>query len=428
MKSFSHFLSEARVSQASEQAKKLGLIGDQHGTWLDRSGKPVARTENGKLVFLDGRGPKKQQAPQKQQVAPAPVAVPRRELPPPPEPGIPQKGVRPEEQPSAGGDTLTIVFGRFNPPTIGHEKTFKIAQNVAAGGEIKIYPSRAQDPQKNPLSPDTKIYYMRKMFPDFEEQIINDPYMKTIFDVLVAASNDGFENINIVVGSDRQSEFNNLAQKHNGEYYNFQEIRTVSSGVVDSESSGVSGISASKMRQAVVKNDFRTFRRGVPKTLNDGDTRALFDQVRQGMKLKKKKTQQESCELWKIAPKFDTKTLRENYIQGKIYKIGDKVQNLNTGLVGEVTRRGTNYLICVSEEGFMFKSWIKDLREYTEVKMDRMFRTPGKPNTLVGTNGYLAYAISKNPGALLGSENLQVGGNSYLSKFLNRRRKKVTPD
>jgi hypothetical protein len=428
MKSFTLFLSEARTSQASMYAKKLGLTGSGHGDWLDRSGKVVARTENGKLLFLDGRGPKKPQ--QAQQKAPASVAAgpaPRVQPAPPPEPGIPSKEVRPENQPSAAGSTLTLVFGRFNPPTIGHEKTLKMAQGIAGGGEIKIYPSRAQDPQKNPLRPETKIHYMRLMFPKFEDQIINDPDMKSIFDVLVAASNDGFENINIVVGSDRQAEFDNLSQKYNGKLYNFDSIRVISSGVVDSESSGVAGMSASKMRQAVLKNDFSTFRRGVPKTLDDGETRSLFDQVRQGMGLKKKKVK-ESRELWKIAPKFDTKTLRENYIQGKIYKIGDKVQNLNTGLIGEVTRRGTNYLICVTEDGLMFKSWIKDLMEYTEVKMDRMFRTPGKPNTLVGTDGYLAHVIAKNPGVLLGKENIQQGGYSYLHKFLNNRRKKVKAD
>ena len=108
------------------------------------------------------------------------------------------------------------------------------------------------------------------------------------------------------------------------------------------------------------------------------------------------------------------RNLRENYIAGRIFRMGDKVQNLNTGLVGEVMRRGTNHLICVTEEGNMFKSWIKDVMEYTEVKMDRMYRTPGKPNTLAGTTGYLKYAAKQTPGSSLGKQNLQVGGRSFL--------------
>ena len=69
---------------------------------------------------------------------------------------------------------------------------------------------------------------MKKMFPDYEEQIINDPEMVSIFNVLVTAAEDGYKNINIVVGADRQAEFENLANKYNGELYDFKEIRVIS--------------------------------------------------------------------------------------------------------------------------------------------------------------------------------------------------------
>ena len=205
-----------------------------------------------------------------------------------------------------------------------------------------------------------KVSYMRKMFPDFEENIINDPYMRTIFDVLVAAQEEGYTSVNIVVGSDRQAEFENLAQKYNGDLYNFDLIRVVSAGVRDADAEGVVGMSASKMRKSVVEDDFESFRRGTPKTLDDAETQALFNAVRQGMSVKKSKVKKESFALWEIAPKYDAETLRENYIKGKIFRIGDIVENLNTGLVGKIIRRGTNYLICLTQEEYMFKSWIKD--------------------------------------------------------------------
>jgi len=264
---------------------------------------------------------------------------------------------------------------------------------------------------------------MRKMFPNFDENIINDPNMKTIFDVLINANKEGYSNINLVVGSDRQSEFENLAQKYNGDLYTFDLIRVVSAGIRDADAEGVEGMSASKMRKAVMDNDFNSFRRGTPKTLDDGDTQALFDAVRQGMGVKKTKVKKESYSLWEIAPKFDMKNLRENYVRGNIFRIGDKVENLNTGLIGEVMRRGTNHLICVTEEGYMFKSWIKDLMEYTEVKMDKMYRLPGKPNTLVGTTGYLKYAAQQTPDSKLGKKNLQQGGRAFLD-FINKYKKK----
>ena len=78
----------------------------------------------------------------------------------------------------------------------------------------------------------------------------------------------------------------------------------------------------------------------------------------------------EVVELWQIAPKYDQQTLRENYLTGKIFRIGDIVENLNTGLVGKIIRRGTNHLICLTKEEYMFKSWIKDVMEYTERVMN----------------------------------------------------------
>jgi hypothetical protein len=423
MKSFFQFLSEAAESQAANQAKKLGLKGDGHGSWIDRSGKVVARTDKGKLKFIDGRQAKEpEQSPGGRQPSAAPTQQPQaaQALAPQAPQAAPQQ--EPEDE-SEETSTLTVVFGRFNPPTVGHEKLLKSAKRISTGGDIKIYPSRSQDPKKNPLDPDMKVSYMRKMFPEFKDNIINDDEMKTIFNVLVAANEDGYDNVNIVVGSDRQAEFENLAQKYNGQLYNFDLIRVVSAGVRDADAEGVEGMSASKMRKAVMDDDFNSFRKGTPKVLNDADTQALFNAVRQGMKLKKSKVKKESYALWEVAPKYDMRNLRENYIRGNIFNLGDKVQNLNTGLIGEVMRRGTNYLICVTEEGYMFKSWIKDMMEYTEVKMDRMYRTPGKPNTLAGTTGYLKYAIQQTPGSTLGKNNIQKGSRSFLDKFINKYKK-----
>jgi hypothetical protein len=424
MKSFFNFLTEARESQASLQAKKLGFRGDGHGGWLDRSGKQVARTEKGRLLFLDKRqaGGAEEPATEKQVAPTAASPQPKVVQPVIPEP-TEQKPPSEEDQVKQG-ETVTLVFGRFNPPTIGHEKTFNVAKKIAVGGDLKIYPSRSQDPKKNPLSPEVKIQYMKMMFSEYDENIIDDPEMKTIFNVLITAAEEGYSNVNIVVGSDRQAEFENLSQKYNGDLYNFDSIRVISSGIRDSDAAGVEGVSASKMRKAVLDNDFRTFRRGTPKTLDDGDAQALFDQVRQGMQVKKTKLKKESYNLWEIAPKYDMKNLRENYVSGKIFRMSDKVQNLNTGLIGEVVRRGTNHLICVTEEGYMFKSWIKDLMEYTEVKMDSPMRDKTHPNTLVGTLGAFKHYASMTPGAIgTNSQYLQKGGKAYGVNFINKYRK-----
>ena len=416
-------MTEAGASQASMQAQKLNLKSDGHGGWVDSRGEFVAKTEKGKLVFYNQNQKSGQQDPNQVRTSANQQVAATQVKPPTAAPAPAQKAAAPapQQQSAADGDTLTIVFGRFNPPTIGHEKLLKAANKAATGGNLKIYPSRTQDPKKNPLDASTKISYMRKMFPDYAEQIINDPDMKTIFDVLVNADKDGYGNVNIIVGSDRQSEFENLAQKYNGDLYQFDLIRVISAGMRDADAEGAEGMSASKMRKAVMDGDIAAFRRGTPKNLDDGETQTLFDAVRQGMGTKKQKTQKESYSLWEIAPKYDMTNLRENYLMGKIFKIGDIVENLNTGLIGEIIRRGTNYLICLTQENRMFKSWIKDVMEYTEVKMDRAQRTPGKPNTLVGTTGYFKYAAKQTPGAIgTGKENLQAGGKAYAVNFINK--------
>jgi len=404
-------------SQAAVQAKKLNLTSDGHGSWMDTRGNFVATTEKGKLVFLKGRkkkgeeeGPgrakgKAEEPKARPQAAAVPQAAPK------------AKEGDPEGGGGEGDGALTIVFGRFNPPTIGHEKLLQAAEKAAVGGELKIYPSRTSDPKKNPIDPDMKISYMKKMFPDYEEQIINDAEMISIFDVLTTANEDGYTSVNIVVGADRQAEFENLANKYNGELYDFKQIRVISAGVRDADAEGVEGMSASKMRKAVQDDDFDAFRRGIPKKLTNADTQALFDAVRTGMsKAKTKKKKKEVSEVWQIAPRIDQRGLRENYVKGLIYKIGDIVESLNTGLIGKIIRRGTNHLICVTEEDYMFKSWIRDVMEYTEKRMPSRMRDKQHPNTLVGTGGY-----RKNVMAATGTKTIK---NFNIKEFLNKYRKK----
>jgi hypothetical protein len=218
MKNFFQFLTEAKESQASMQAKKLNLKSDGHGGWLDSRGEFVAKTEKGKLVFYDkGRVDGGKDRP-KGAVGKSPAPTPETKQKVQPTPKAPAKAPATDDVPT-DGDTITVAFGRFNPPTVGHEKLLKAAKKAATGGDLKIYPSRTQDSKKNPLDPDMKISFMKKMFPDFEENIINDDEMRSIFNVLIAAAEAGYSNVNIVVGSDRQAEFENLAQKYNGDLY-----------------------------------------------------------------------------------------------------------------------------------------------------------------------------------------------------------------
>ena len=384
-------MSEASKSQAVMQATRLGLTGDGHGGWYDKNGEFVAKTVGGKLKFFNQNQRVGQQDPPQQRTDAnqQPVATQTQ----------PSQQQEPEAEVEDKG-TLTIAFGRFNPPTVGHEKLLDKVANVAGKGEYKIYPSRSEDPKKNPLDPDTKISYMRQMYPKHGERIMNDAGSKTIFDVLKQAHSDGYSSVNIVVGSDRQAEFEKLATKYNGDLYDFADINVVSAGERDPDAEGVEGMSASKLRKAAAEGDFASFRSGVPKALDDKAARKLYTTLRRSMKV------EEGWSLWEIAPKFDWKGLRENYVSDKIYRVGEVVENLNTGLVGKIIRRGANYLICVTEDNIMFKSWIRDLKEWTNQS--------GVPadQRLVGTDAHREYVM-------------RIMGVKEIKNFINKYKKKT---
>ena len=389
MKSFFQFLNEAQTN-ASKQAKKLGLKGDGHGSWLDAKGRIVGRTVEGELVFTSGRKPSQETDPTRPGRA-ARGAPP--EMGPPSEPAPKGGGVEPEEEEKEVEKTrgvLTIGFGRFNPPTAGHEKLLDKIKDTAEQGEYIIYPSHTTDPQKNPLDSESKVLFMKKMFPDHANSIVYDPSVRTIFDALKSADAEGFSSVNIVVGSDRKSEFENLANKYNGQLYNFDSVNVISAGERDPDAEGVEGMSASKLRALAADGDFDSFKKGLPKAAKGMIARELFNTVQRSMSVA---ATTEGIELWQIAPKYDQKSLREQYISGNLFGMGSLVESLVTGLVGRVVRNGTNYIIAVTNEGIMFKSWIKDLNEH----VSRI--TSGVPahKREIGTDSYREYVQRLTP-------------------------------
>ena len=201
---------------------------------------------------------------------------------------------------------------------------------------------------------------MRQMFPQHSERIVNDGANRTIFDVLKKAHNDGYTNVRIVAGQDRVKEFDKLSQNYNGQLYQFDNMEVISSGDRDPDAEGMEGLSSSRMRLAAAEGDFKTFRAGLPEGTPRKMAMTLFDTVRETMNVKEMK---EFWNIWEIAPKYDLENLRESYVKKEIFNIGDRVENLNTGMIGRIIRRGANHLICVAENNIMFKSWVKDLRE-----------------------------------------------------------------
>jgi len=346
MKSFSAFLTEAEKSFASKSAEKLKLKHVGYGRYADPRGNVTHMSKDGKLVRVD---PKDLETPTQ---------------------------ANGEEETGDGSGkvdqgTISITFGRFNPPTIGHEKLLdKVSREAkASGGEYRIYPSRSEDPKKNPLDAGTKIKYMRQAYPDHANAIVDSADMRTIFDVLTTLDSDGYSSVNIVVGGDRVSEFNSLAQKYNGDVYTFEEINVVSAGDRDPDAEGVEGMSASKMRKAAAEDDYDNFKQGVPKGLGKEGSEKLYLTLRQAMQVEEFDDFAEaSYELHEIAPRLDPKGLREAYFGNILFEVGNFVENVNTGVIGKVVSRGSNYVIYVNEHDNIFRSWLKDIVERNDIK------------------------------------------------------------
>ena len=188
----------------------------------------------------------------------------------------------------ARGDTCVFTFGRFNPPTTGHEKLLDAVATQAKknpGAPYYVFASHSENAKKDPLPYAKKVAYMKKMFPKHARNIIVDK-ARNVFEIAVSLHNKGHKAIVMVVGSDRVDEFNSLLNKYNGVearhgYYGFDNIEVVSAGERDPDAEGVTGMSASKMRAAASANDFDQFKLGLPRGFADGDK--LFKDVRKHM-------------------------------------------------------------------------------------------------------------------------------------------------
>lgn len=180
--------------------------------------------------------------------------------------------------------TIVAAFGRFNVPTIGHGLLAKKVVDTAKSFKADhiVYASRTQDAKKNPLDVDTKVKYLKKMFPGINFKAANED-VRTFIEMAAKLSEEGYRNLVMIAGSDRIEEYQKLLDKYNGKDFKFNSIKVVSAGERDPDADGAAGMSGTKMREAAIKGDFKAFRSGIPKTLSDKDTKELMEKVRKIM-------------------------------------------------------------------------------------------------------------------------------------------------
>jgi hypothetical protein len=266
---------------------------------------------------------------------------------------------------------ITVAWGRYNAPTIGHEKLFTAVQKVARNSAYRIYSSQTHQNQKDkdgyykdPLDYKTKVKYLRKMFPRHARAMIYDKNIRTMFDLMTKLYDEGFNRVNLVAGSDRVAEYESTLNKYNGVkgrhgFYNFEGgVNIISAGERDPDSDGASGMSASKLRAYASANDLAAFSKGIPKGFKDGQ--ALFNDVRKGMGLKESHDHRQHLQLQTVSEE------REAYIQGELFEKGDTVAIKESDEVGTVVMLGSNYVIIEMTDGKKLRKWLTDVEKLEE--------------------------------------------------------------
>ena len=301
--------------------------------------------------------------------------------------------------------SVVFAFGRFNPPTIGHELLVKAVKKLAQqrNADHVIYASRSQDAKKNPLSVEKKVKYLKLMFKSTNFAAAND--QERTFIEAAKALNKKYKNIIMIAGSDRIAEFKRLLNTYNGKDFNFDTIEVVSAGERDPDADDATGMSASKMRSLAVKGSYSEFKIGLPSSVRDIDGKRLMNDIRDGMGLEPIKEQ--------IVLVKDK--LREKFFRGEIFNEGDIVESAGERFT--IVKRGSNHLLLKEASGNLVSKWIQDVQP-TEEKEDMNEALTDK--TLRPTD---KIKVARIIATMLGVDNAETSSNP--ENLINQALRKV---
>lgn len=245
---------------------------------------------------------------------------------------------------------VVFAFGRFQPPTTGHELLVNAVKKIASvqKADHVIFASRTHDKKSNPLPVDRKVYYLKRMFPKTNFVAANEE-IRTFMEA-AKSLNKKYKNLVMIAGSDRVPEYKKLLEKYNGDVFHYDTIEVVSAGERDPDADTASGMSGTKMREAAKKGDFASFKRGLPHTLTELDGKRLMNEIRQGM----------GMDIVKEQVKFETDDVREKYFAGEIFHVGDIVES--QGEVYQIVKRGSNHLLVEDQQGNKISKFPQDLQ------------------------------------------------------------------
>jgi hypothetical protein len=242
---------------------------------------------------------------------------------------------------------IVFSFGRMNPPTIGHEKLVnKIKSEAKAkSADARLYLSHTSNKEKDPLTYNEKAKYAKKAFDIFKKS-----RARTIIEVAKELEAEGYTDITLVFGEDRDAEMVNLIKKYNGKDFTFNSINHVSAGKRNPKAKGVEGISGTKLRELAKTGKLDKFKDALASKLSDSDKTAIYNQIRK---------------VYSISDDviFNRDELREAYLMGEFFNVGDIVYDMNENKEYEIIEQGPNFVYCQGEDGNVYTKWLSDLSE-----------------------------------------------------------------
>lgn len=254
---------------------------------------------------------------------------------------------------------VTITFDHFNPPTVETEKLLNKMYETSLGGQFRIYTSHECN-EHYPLDYDTKVKALRKAFPRFARNIINDSKIVDVYDALRSLYEQGYKHVNIVMANPTDI-FKQMVNEENGQktskgLYNFASIKIIGVEVDDFHSE--------KILEAVRDNKFDIFIKNVPSTIKE--SHKLFNSIRTALGLKETYNFRQHIQLPTLSEE------REAFVSGELFKAGDVIEVKDTKQIGQVKRLGSNYVIIETYEGQKQRKWIKDIIKVEEAVINKM--------------------------------------------------------
>lgn len=285
--------------------------------------------------------------------------------------------------------TAVFTYGRNNPPTIGHEKLFDKTMETAKkhGTQAHIFTSHSQDNKKNPLSGEHKVKLIKHAYPE-AHVASSSKEMPSLLHIAKHLHEQGHKHLVMVAGSDRVKEYKEKLNQYNGTHdkamYNFKSIKVVSAGHRDPDAEGAAGMSGTKLRSHAIAGNKEKFKSGLMSKLSDEHKNDVYHHVRKALGVnevydphlkvseyqwgEKKGTDHMKNMTPGETPstvvndKNKTEKIREQYVAGEIYKIGQLVE-MENGARGTISYRGSNYVTVSLSENKQVKCWLDSIKE-----------------------------------------------------------------